>query len=200
MLMASFCSGLLLSVADVSPGLSGSFQRPVSFHCGDSRMGGWLAVRVGVYNHCRLLPSCMNTVVYPVSANFGMLMIMSVECNPGTMFISRASGQSLCLRSIFFIALLILLYGKMNIFFVSLPVSSRASLSSAGAASNIALVYTIPFFFHLLFSSFHTQCTMALLAGLVTTDVKVIVVSILVVIPDSGVSSCSSTRQVSRDQ
>ena len=111
-------------------------------------------------------PSFEKTVVYPASANFGMLT--SVECSPGTMFISLAAGQSLCFRHIFFVALFVCLSGNMNVFFDSSPVSSKASSSSSGAAPDVAPVSRIPVFCSLLLITFHAQCAATLLTGLVT--------------------------------
>jgi hypothetical protein len=70
------------------------------------------------------------------------------------MFISLAAGQSLCFRHIFFVALFVRLSGNMNVFFNSLPVSSKASLSSSGAAPDVAPVSRIPVFFSLFVNYF----------------------------------------------
>ncbi len=77
-------------------------------------------------------------------------------------------------------------------FFDSLPVSSKASSSSSGAAPDIASVSRIPVFCSLLLITFHAQCTATLLTGLVAV-VAVIALSTLIVESVSSVSSCSST-------
>jgi hypothetical protein len=156
---------------------------PVGFQ--DKGLGGCVA------------SSFVNTVVYPASANFGMLT--SVEHNPGNMFISLAAGQSFCFRRIFFMALFVRLSRNMNIFLDSSPVSSKASSSSSGAAPDFAPVSRISVFHSLLLITFCVQCAVTLLTGLVTV-VVVVAMSMLVVVSISNVSYCSLTRQDSGDQ
>jgi hypothetical protein len=79
----------------------------------------------------------------------------------------------------------------MNVFFDSLPVSSKASSSSSGAAQDSAPVFRIPVFCSLLLITFCTQCAATLLTGLVTV-VAGIAMLMLVVVFVSNVSFCSS--------
>jgi hypothetical protein len=78
------------------------------------------------------VPFLLNTVVYPASANLGILT--SAEWSPGMMFISRAASRRLCHRSIFFVAFPVRPSGNITAFVDGCPVSSRSGLSSSGAA------------------------------------------------------------------
>ncbi len=115
-------------------------------------------------DHCRLLLPLLKTLLctlHPLI--FGTLT--SVKCSPGTMFISLAAVQSLCFRRIVFVALFVTLSGNMNVFFHSLPVSSKASSSFSGATPDITSVSRIPVFCSLLLITFRAQCAVTLLTG-----------------------------------
>ncbi len=179
-----------LSVGRYSLWVEGEFPKacevaPVSFQ--DGGLAGCDCGGVIIIDCCSLFE---NTVVYPASASFGTLT--SVECSPGTMFISLAAGRSLCFRCIFFVALFVRLSGNMNVFFDGLPVSSKASSFSSGAALDVAPVSRIPIFCSLLLLTFRAQCAGTLLTGLVAV-VAVIALSTLIVESISSVSSCSLT-------
>ncbi len=136
-------------------------------------------------------------VVCPVSASLGTLI--RVECSPGTIFNSLAVGQSLCLNSIVLVALQVCLSGSINVLLDVMPVSSRASSSSPGAVPKVAPVSRMPVFLARQLSIFRAQCAATLLTGLMCA-IALIAQSILVFSCGVSSSSCSLTRQVSRDQ
>jgi hypothetical protein len=68
---------------------------------------------------------------------------------------------------------------KGNVFFDSLPISSKASSSSSGAAPDVTPVSRIPVFRSLLLITFCAQCAATLLTGLVAV-VAVIALSTLI--------------------
>jgi len=105
--------------------------------------------------------------VYPASANFGILT--SAECSPGTMFISQADSRRLCLSSIFFVALHVLLSGNINVFLEDCPVSMRSGSSSAGAAPEVAPESRKANRLNFLLCSFRAQCAATLLGGFTVT-------------------------------
>ncbi len=95
------------------------------------------------------------------------------------MFISLAARRSLCFSSIFFVALFVRLSWNMNVFLDSSPVPSKASLSSLGAAPDVAPVSRIQDLGDHLLASFCAQCAENLLAWPVTV-VAVMAMSTLV--------------------
>ncbi len=68
---------------------------------------------------------------------------MSVECSPGTTFISLAPSCSLCFSSIFLITLIFDLSGSMNTLVDGRPVFSMASMSRLATAPDVAPVSMI---------------------------------------------------------
>ncbi len=109
----------------------------------------------------------MKTVVYPASANFGILI--SAECSPGTMIISRAASRRLCLSSIIFVAFPVCPSGNINVFLEGCPVSIRSGSSSAGAAPEVAPESRKANRLNFLLCSFCAQCAATLLGGLTVT-------------------------------
>ena len=132
--------------------------------------------------------------MYPASANLGTLI--SVECKPGTMLISRAVSRRSCLRFIRLVALLVRLSENINVLVDLMPVLSKQSSSSSGAVLDMAPVSRIPVLRSVLLWIFRAQCAATLLAGPLTV-VAVMAKSTLVVLLSSlsKFSSCSSTRQ-----
>ncbi len=118
-----------------------------------------------LYNHRRqLLHPFLNTVVYPASASFGMLI--SAECSPGTMFISLAASHRLCLSSILFVAFPVRPSGNIQVFSDECPVSSSSSLTSSGAAPEVAPESRKATCLSLLMLNFLAQCDSCLLGGI----------------------------------
>ncbi len=109
-------------------------------------------------------PSLLNTVVYPASANFGILT--SAKWSPGTMFISRAVSHRLCLSNIFFVAFPVCSSGNTNVFLDGCPVSTRSGLFSAGAAPEVAPKSRKANRLNFLLCNFRVQCAATLLGGL----------------------------------
>ncbi len=138
----------------------------------------------------------MKTVVYPTSANFGMLT--SDECSPGTMFISRAARPRLCLRSIFFVTFPVRLSGNMKVLWDGCPVLSRSGASSSSAAPEVAPESRKGNLLDFLFCSFCAHCATTLLDR-IHLAIANMAISTLVVLPDDD-SSCSLTRQASGNQ
>ena len=145
-------------------GLRSSHHIPVCLQRSDSKMGGLVAVIFVVSSSYIVAPFLLKTVVYPASANFGILT--SAECSPGTMFISRADSRRLCLSSIFFVAFPVRPSGNINVFLEDCLVSIRSGLSSAGAAPEVAPESRKANRLSFLLCSFCAQCAATLLGGL----------------------------------
>ncbi len=70
----------------------------------------------------------------------------SAECSPGTTFISLAPSRSLCFKSIFYVALILIfdLSGSMNTLVEGWPEFSKALMSRLAVAPDVAPVPMIP--------------------------------------------------------
>ncbi len=105
----------------------------------------------------------LNTVVNPVSTNFGVLS--SAKWSPGMMFISWAASQRLCCRSIFFVTFPVHPSGNIIVFMDGCLVSSKSGWSSSGAAPKVAPESKKANLLDFLLCNFCTQCTATLLVG-----------------------------------
>ena len=141
-------------------------------------------------------PFSRSTVVYPAFAILGRLI--SEECMPGTMFISRAPSRSLCLSIIFLVAVAVRLSGNMKVFVEISPVSSSSSVSSSGPAPEVAPESSTPVFLVFLFDILRAQCAATLLRRLLSTCADS--ASSILVFCSISSSSCAMTRQASGDQ
>ena len=144
--------------------------------------------------------------MYLASANFGILI--SSEFSPGTMFIFLAASRRLCFSSIFFVAFLVRPSGNMNVFLDGCPVSSSSGSTSSGAAPEVAPESRKATRLSLLILNFCAQYYSCLLGGIPfpIADRAVLMLAGEFCCGPFGVgesdcgSSCSLTRQVSRDQ